>query len=77
MDELRGIALILEGVIEEGIAHANQALLFGTIKIVAELLIPHPVTSIARLYDSVIEELLHDIDVVDNIQDQRLHLDKD
>ena len=69
MNEFGCIALILEGVIEEGIAHANQAFL-SLIDLIPELLEPHPVIRVASLRDIVSQELVHDIDVVDNVQDE-------
>ena len=47
MDEFRRIALVLEGVVKEGVTHAYQAVLRSTVKLVAQLLEPHPVVWIA------------------------------
>ena len=53
MHELRCVALIFEGVVEEGVAHADETLLGARIYLIAELLIPHPVVRVATLRDLV------------------------
>lgn len=75
MHELGGVALVFESVIEEGVTHANHALL-ATIELVSELFEPHPVVGVASLRDLVLQELIHHIDVVDDVQDEGLHLDE-
>ena len=52
MDKLRSVALILKGVVEEGIAHADLALAVP-VHLVAQLLEPHPVIGVLGLRDLV------------------------
>lgn len=70
MHKLGCIALILEGVFEEGVAHTDHALLGAAIYVVAQLLEPHPVVGVARLHDLVCQKLVHNIDVVNDVEDQ-------
>ena len=69
MNKFGCVTLILESVIKEGIAHANQALL-SLIKLVPELLEPHPIIWVASLCDIVSQQLVHNIDIVDDVQDE-------
>jgi hypothetical protein len=46
------------------------------VDVVPQLLVPHPVVGLASLDDLVSEQLVNNIDVVDDIKDQRLNLHK-
>ena len=74
MHKLGCVALVLEGVVEEGVAHADETLLAAGVELIAQLLVPHPVVGVARGCDLVAQELVHHVDVVDDVEDQRLHL---
>jgi hypothetical protein len=77
MDEFGCIALILESVVEESVAHADQTLLRSLVNSIPELLEPHPVVRVASLSDAVLKQLVNNVDVVNDVQNERLHLDKD
>lgn len=73
MDELGSIALVLEGVVEEGISHADFGELGAWLDCVLQLLLPHPVARVlARHYALVPKQLVDDVDVVNDVQDERL-----
>lgn len=44
---------------------------------VSELFVPHPVIWLARLHDLIFKKLVNNVDVVNDVQDQGLYLDKD
>ena len=76
VDEFGRVALVLEGVVEECVAHAYLALVaLLDVDVILELLEPHPVVDVLRLQNLlVLEQLLHHIDVVDDVEDERFDL---
>jgi len=73
VDELGGVALVLVGVFEEGIAHAYHALATLLVHVVPELLIPQPVCGVLRPHDlSVFQKLFSNVNVVNHIQNESL-----
>jgi hypothetical protein len=69
MHEFWGVALVLKGVVEEGVTHTNFALLsLLNINVILELLKPHPIVDILRLNDTIFSELLDNIDIVDYVK---------
>jgi len=76
MNKLGSVTLVLECVVKEGVTHANKALLCASIELVSELLEPHPVVGVARLGYLIPQQLVYHVNVVDYIQNQGLHLDK-
>ena len=73
------IALILEGVIEKGVAHANLGRLLllrqlrSLINMIFELLIPHPIVGVLTGHDTLILcQLVNDINVMKDIQNEGL-----
>ena len=73
VDELGSVALVLEGVVEEGISHADLGELGARLDGVLQLFLPHPVARVlARHYALVPKELVDDVDVVNDVQDERL-----
>lgn len=77
MHKFRCVALVLKSVVKERITHAHKTPLISAIELVSELLVPHPVIRLAGLHDLVFQQLVNNVDVVNNVQDQGLHLDKD
>lgn len=80
MHELWRIALILKGIIEKGVAHANLGGLIllcqlrSLINMIFELLIPHPIVGVLTGDDTLILcQLVNNIDVVKDVQNEGLH----
>ena len=76
MNELSGISLILEGIVKEGIAHADHGLLFFA-DVVLELLVPHPVLRVLRRRNLVRAQLLYHFYVVDDVKNKRFDFRKE
>ena len=75
VDEFGCVALILIRVVKERIAHAHLQVL--PIEGVPELFVPHPVIGLPGLHNAVSEKLIDNRDVVDDVEDERLHLDEE
>ena len=71
MDQFWSISLVLERVVKERIAQTNHALPIVLVDVVFELLVPHPVSGLPGL---IFDELFNDINVMNDIKDERLDL---
>lgn len=70
MSELTCIALILIRVIEESITHAHHALITLTsFNLVPKLLEPHPVVRVLRADDPICQQLVHHVNIVQDVDD--------
>jgi hypothetical protein len=67
------IALILKGIIEKGIAHADLGHLRSLVDVIFELLIPHPIIGILTGHDALILcQLINNIDIVKDVENECL-----
>ena len=68
MHELGCVALVLVGIIEKGIAHANQSgRVVRRLKRIAELLVPHPVGRLFSLNNVIGKQVVNNRNVVNDV----------
>ena len=73
IDKLGRIAQVLKGVVKERITHTDHRLFAAAVDVVLQLFVPHPVARLLACHDVlVLSELVDHVDIVDEVQNQRL-----
>ena len=68
------VSLIFECVVEEGIAHSNLTLIcLLNVNVIFKLFEPHPIIHVLGLNNAVLRQKVNDLNVVNNVQNQRLY----
>ena len=68
--------MVLIGVIKESVAHAYFEVSRLSVNVIFQLFTPHPVVNVLSVDDSVLHQVLNNVNVMDDIKDQALYFRK-